>query len=318
MRPTEHNTTLPVMLGDEQGGGGNLHHGDTTEEPLERALPESTAHRNETGQEQEGSRRAQISEDSISGSERLPHGYVQHPVHVALRPGQYMVPDSAQNNAFCMVSSAFIYRKCQEMNIPLIILSRHTADVCPVTKFVYDSLKATNSVVGHRLHRAQRSSIESLWKRANLPAGDQNRKTLPTRCNRKWFCDTFCGGVDPEGKDVWDYIRSFSMCDPLALLVTIPALRERFFEPKIVRIKQTDHTVVGFSPTEHGVREVAPLHQFLLKGFFHSLTIDLIKAEDVVLITDPGQDQDDEMALVITRDLMHRGLINCRAGPLNA
>ena len=71
--------------------------------------------------------------------------------------------------------------------------------------------------------------------------------------------------------------------------------------------------IVSYNKSQHGVREVAPLHQFLLNGFFNGLTLDLIEAEDMVLITDPGQDQDDEMAMVLMRDLMHRGLLNCRA-----
>ena len=77
----------------------------------------------------------------------------------------------------------------------------------------------------------------------------------------------------------------------MALIVTIPALRERFFKPKTIRVRERDHLVVGYSKAEHGVREVAPLHQFLLNGFFHGLTLDLVEAEDIVLITDPGQDQ---------------------------
>ena len=71
--------------------------------------------------------------------------------------------------------------------------------------------------------------------------------------------------------------------------------------------------IIGYNKSQHGVREVAPLHQFLLNGFFNGLTLDLIEAEDIVLITDPGQDQDDEMAMVLLRDMVHRGFFNCRA-----
>ena len=67
--------------------------------------------------------------------------------------------------------------------------------------------------------------------------GDPARMGLPPRCDREWFCNTFCAGVKVTGSACWPYIRSFNMYDPLALIVTIPALRERFFEPKKFRVR---------------------------------------------------------------------------------
>ena len=61
--------------------------------------------------------------------------------------------------------------------------------------------------------------------------------------------------------------------------------------------------IIGYNKADHGVREVAPLHQFMLNGFFNGLTLDLVEAEDVVLITDPGQDQDDDRGDLLERYL---------------
>ena len=190
--------------------------------------------------EDEGQDEGQISPGTMSPvNEAVADVRDRLPKRVKLQKNQYLVPDpTAQNNAFCPDSGDFLHRKCQELNIPLIIFSRHASYACPVTKYLYDSMKATNSAVGHRLHHAQKSNIESLWKRANMAPDDPDRKMLPSRCDRKWFRDTFCGGVDPKtDAEVWNSTRSFNMNDPLALVATIPALRERFFEPKIIRVK---------------------------------------------------------------------------------
>ena len=54
----------------------------------------------------------------------------------------------------------------------------------------------------------------------------------------------------------------------MALVVTVPPLRDLFFQCKRRRILGVDHTVIGLNKAEHGVREVAPLHKFMLNSFF--------------------------------------------------
>lgn len=109
-------------------------------------------------------------------------------------------------------SSAFFYRRCQELNVPLIIVSRFCANQCQLPRKIYDDMAATGSSIGKHLKDSQASSIEQLWKRANAE-GDA-RTGLPTRCDRAWFCDTFCGGAGKErdgGKAIWDLVASFNM-----------------------------------------------------------------------------------------------------------
>ena len=38
-----------------------------------------------------------------------------------------LVPDTANNNTFDPVASAFFYRRCQEIGVPLVIVSRWAA-----------------------------------------------------------------------------------------------------------------------------------------------------------------------------------------------
>ena len=126
---------------------------------------------------------------------------------------EFLVPDTAHNNTFDKEASAYFYRRCQEARVPLIIVSRHAAYKCPMPRSIYDDMAATNHPIGKRLRDTQRASIEGLWKRACAPEGPE-RLGLPARCDKPWFCTTFCGG---KGQDrtahdsIWDLIASFIM-----------------------------------------------------------------------------------------------------------
>ena len=97
----------------------------------------------------------------------------------------------------------------------------------------------------------------------------------------------------------------------MALIATVPALRERFFVSRDKVVQGVRHQVIGMSKEHSGVREAAPLHHFMLNAFFQGITADLIPCEDCVVITDPGQDQDDEMALIMLRNLTELRLMRC-------
>jgi len=222
-----------------------------------------------------------------------------------------LVPDTAQNNTFDMEASKFLFARCQQLGVPLIVLSRHAAYACPVSRQIYDTMQKTNNPIAGRLKQAQRSSIENLWNRARAPVGDASRMGLPPRCDVPWFQNTFCGGAIIEGASCWPYIQTFNMYDPLALIVAVPALRERFFESKNKTFKSVTHQVLGASKELHGVREPPALHHFMLNAFFQGITADLSTPEEMVIITDAGQDPDDEMALVLTRHLTELRLVKC-------
>ena len=124
-----------------------------------------------------------------------------------------LVPDTAHNNTFDKEASAFFYRRCQEILVPLIIVSRHAAYMCPMPRSIYDDMAATGHPIGKRLRDTQRASIEGLWKRASAPEGPE-RIGLPARCDKAWFCNTFCSGNGKERSSddsIWDLISSFIM-----------------------------------------------------------------------------------------------------------
>ena len=127
-------------------------------------------------------------------------------------PGALLEPDTAHNNEFDHDASAFFYRRCQELNVPMIVVSRFCAYQCQMPRKIYDDMAATGSPIGKHLKDSQATSIEQLWRRANAE-GDA-RTGLPARCDRTWFCDTFCGGEGKErdgGTPIWDLITAFNM-----------------------------------------------------------------------------------------------------------
>lgn len=168
--------------------------------------------------------------------------------------GTPLLPDpQTHNHCFDLEAASFTFKRLQELGIPMTIVTRFAAYGCPVPRHVYD-LMIRNLVpnpVACRLSRAQQASIDRLWR--DVCAGDK----LPARCDRAWFCNTFCGG---EGLDraaeapVWDLVKHFHMYDPMALLAAIPSKRELFFESaEVIGAHGTLHRIIGAVPG-NGVR----------------------------------------------------------------
>ena len=169
--------------------------------------------------------------------------------------GTFLEPDTAHNNEFDREASAFFYRRCQEIKVPLVIVTRFCAYAAPLPRSIYDDMAATGSPIGVHLQGAQRRSIEQLWRRACAPEGSDARSGLPARCDKAWFISTFCGGQGEQrtGSDsIWDLIVSFNMYDPIALVVAIPALAHTF-EFTELEVDGVVHRVVGTSKESHGV-----------------------------------------------------------------
>lgn len=186
----------------------------------------------------------------------------------------YMIPDSAANNKFDMDSAIYTYRTIQELGIKMVILTRAAAYACKVPRSFYDELAATGHPVGIKLRDSQQGSIESLWQRACLPDDDEGRAKLPNRCNKEWFCNTFCGGQgkDRTGADsIWDLIQSFNLYDPMTLIAAVPELRERFYEPTVVKVGETEHLVIGVCDAVPGVKDADALARYMLDRCLLSL-----------------------------------------------
>ena len=66
--------------------------------------------------------------------------------------GMLLQPDTAQNNTFSMEDAEYLYRRCQELGVPLVILTRHSAYRCAMPRSVYDRMARTGGRWGHLQH----------------------------------------------------------------------------------------------------------------------------------------------------------------------
>jgi len=198
-----------------------------------------------------------------------------------ISPGQLLEPDTAHNNQFDMEATEFFYRRCQELGIPLLIVSRYAAYTCQLPRSIYDDMAETGSHVGKHLRNVQAQSIEQLWRRANAPEGSELRAGLPMRCDKAWFCKTFCGGdgLDRTGDDsIWDLIQGFNMYDPVALIAAIPKL-SYFFDFTEHELNGATHRIIGVSNEQTGVKDGQKLRSFLYKGFMDGIQGEIVKEQ---------------------------------------
>lgn len=196
----------------------------------------------------------------------VPRKFIPGIDKVRLDLSSRMVPDTASNNMMDTESSQYLYRTLQELGIPLTILSREAANAAPVPRSHYDALAATGNPVGVKLRETQERIMQAVWERANMTVDDPRREGLPARCDRQWFLDSYCGGGTTDrkaGDNVWDLVKHFGMSDPMSLMVCVPELVERFFEPHVVKVAGVNHQVIGVSATKRCVRDPKVVVAFL-------------------------------------------------------
>jgi len=239
-----------------------------------------------------------------------------------------MEPDSAANNAFDMAAARFLYRRCQELGVRLVVLTRYAAYAAKVDRSIYDEIASAGSCIGWRLRNEQRTKLELLWARANA-TDDEGRQGLPARCTREWFLAQFCdakgarrGAARKADDAIWDLVDGFFQYDTVALLASIPAFRRRFFRPVSVRGEHgTCHLVIGTSDEENGVVEPPALVQEMRGGFadgiacqMRSLRLSLSRVTHVILLTRPRSDHaliDLKLCCAMLRSLWGLGVMAC-------
>merc|ERR1719387_3308440 len=163
----------------------------------------------------------------------------------------------------------------------MTVVTRWAAYAAKLPLSIYDRMAKTCNPVGIRLQKAQRFSLEHLWKRCCMPDGAEGREGLPGRCDKGWFTKVFLAGkgMDRSGDDsIWDLTGTFQAYDPMALLAALPGVRDRFLSPYMVAVENrrgeiTFHEVVGLSEAVTGVQPDAPLgdwlHVALCNGLAH-------------------------------------------------
>jgi hypothetical protein len=195
---------------------------------------------------------------------------------IVLDKDGYAVPNNANNNTFDMEAARYVYREIQAMNKPLIVTTRDCAYQMKVPFKMYDELNKTGNAVGACLLGRQRPALQGLWEAACDVEGGSTRGSLPKDRNRQWFINVFCGGKNldhiEDGGNIWDYVDSFVLYDPVNLYASIPELEERFLEP--VRFgKDEQHKLFGLSSDIHGVKDVEAFASFLVEIEMNGLVL---------------------------------------------
>ena len=198
-------------------------------------------------------------------------GVVVEGSQITLNEKGHMTPDDAANNRFDPVAAEFTYDWLQSENIPMSILTRNAAYACKFDIGFYESLVKADDIIGKGIRDRQRPATEHLWKAANAPASSEIRGTLPDRCTREWFVNSYLNGIDPgEVETIWDpalKIGTFQY-DPLNVASVV---RPELFTPTKITIGETEHLVVGISPIEPGVADTNNLRNNITSGILNTL-----------------------------------------------
>jgi hypothetical protein len=195
-------------------------------------------------------------------------GVIQCCDAVQLDEDGFMTPDSASNNNFDPEAAAFLYRRLQELGLPMTILSRQAAYSVKVARAAYDRMAASGHPVGAKLAHVQRVLADDFWRKCNLQPGDPRRGKVPDRWTRQLFCETFCGGLgadrSPDGS-IADLVEYVVLSDPMTLLAAVPELCQRFYVPEAVTVRGVEHRIIGLSKSKTGVRDPGELAGYLVE-----------------------------------------------------
>jgi len=173
-------------------------------------------------------------------------------------------PNNANNNSFDMPSAIKLYKKLQQLNIPITITTNQTAYACQIPFSIYDDMEKINEI-GKCLKERQKPSLQKLFEAACSPEGSAVRGTLPKDRDRKWFVNVFCKNVDPgisATEDIWPHIDSFNLYDPINLIASLPYLVPIYFNPIIIN---KDNYIIGTSADNHGIKNIKGLKNFLIQ-----------------------------------------------------
>lgn len=192
-------------------------------------------------------------------------GVQNHCSNISLT-GKFLQPDDANNVTYNWSDGVWLYARLQELHVPMVIITRNAAYGCQIPFVIYDDMEKTGNPVGVCLKGRQQPSLEHLWKAACAPENADIRGTLPPRCNREWFIDTFCDGNDPgqSVESIWSYTGCFNLYDPINLIAAIPEIRDKFFNWETVNVMGTSHIVIGVSPDNNGIKDEAGLREFMI------------------------------------------------------
>lgn len=140
----------------------------------------------------------------------------------------HVLPDErAYNNTTDISAAKIVYKKAQELEIPIKIVTKETAYTAAVPRTFYEALNETEHPVGKYLYGIQKTALEGLW-------GTVKKGIIPN-LTPEWFVKTFTS-IDIENTEhkelfekvknssepfetVWNKVTKLNLYDPINLLV---------------------------------------------------------------------------------------------------
>ncbi|MCC4602417.1 type III secretion system effector XopQ [Xanthomonas campestris] len=150
-------------------------------------------------------------------------------------------PDArAYNNATDLDAARGLYRKAQQLHIPLRIVTKEAAYKTAVSPAFYEALAQSRHSVGSYLKDVQKNALNGLWE--GIQAG------LLPGLDQTWFFRTFTAEELPPAHgpqdgarqaiafdQVWPKVTKLNLYDPLTLLASVPGAAGMLFTPRQIQ-----------------------------------------------------------------------------------
>jgi inosine-uridine nucleoside N-ribohydrolase len=202
----------------------------------------------------------------------------------ATEQGGILLPDTSNNWTFDNKASLRVALLTQALEIPAIFVSRHAIPTISFAELenVVTRANETNSpasILARIALDTQIKGFTGLWDRAQMPhykadgSVNTNRHGLPERCDINWFTKVFLNSYQPsKGENVYELAKQMGqgakLYDPTAALCASDELLERFFDPHILKIGNTEYKIVGRNEKETNLKDIEGLKSYLLDALY--------------------------------------------------
>jgi len=220
----------------------------------------------------------------------------------------------AQNNRLDPDAATRFYRKAQVLSVPLLVLSRFTAQAGSVPAAIFNVLASHCGGTGVFLCQMQSAAMQALWRQSCMSEGSPDRGSLPGRCDKLWFLNTFCGGLESltsltSEDSVWPHIKSFNAYSPLALLFAMPEVVKGFVTATPIQVRAATHLVVGWNEDEVCVKDPVGLQRILIHGIIYGARANFSDySSDQVPPIPLGSEESEMVEFNLSEEALHKML----------
>lgn len=192
--------------------------------------------------------------------------------------GDMLIPDHSCPKITADLNSArFFIQRCQELGVPLTVVSRSLSRVCGLPRSALDVMAEKGGVLGKRCVDEVMQEVEWVHRQSGLDKADPERE-LPARCDREWFADTYCGGKKAtDGKPLWSVVESLRVDMPLMVIAAVPKITSHFFTTVPWNVRGVTHLLVGQTETYVGVSpaKLQELRRFIFRLIFKGILMNM-------------------------------------------